>query len=151
MPLVSIIMGVYNCKSKKKLQKSVQSIINQTFTDWEFIICDDGSTDNTLQILKEIEKMDSRIKVYHYDNNVSLGNALNVCISHSDSKFIARQDDDDISLPNRLEKEFDFMQKHTDYSMVGTCASIFDENGLWGHYGVPKKPNKKSFLKNIRM
>ena len=69
MVKVSVIMGVYNCKDKKMLKKSIDSIINQTYSNWEYIICNDGSTDNTLEELNKIVQVDSRIKVISYDKN----------------------------------------------------------------------------------
>ena len=72
MPKISVIMGVYNCKNIDALYRSVQSIINQTYKDWEFIICDDGSTDNTLNILKNVADLDKRIKIVGYEENKGL-------------------------------------------------------------------------------
>ena len=69
MALVSVIMGVYNCKDYEVLENSINSIINQSFTDWEFIICNDGSTNDTLQEIKKYEKIDNRIKVVSYKEN----------------------------------------------------------------------------------
>ena len=66
---VSVIMGVYNCKNEELLKKSVDSIINQTYKNWEFIICNDGSTNNTLEMLNEIAQKDSRIKIISYSTN----------------------------------------------------------------------------------
>ena len=83
MPKVSVIMGVYNCKDVNLLYKSVNSIIEQTFTEWEFIICNDGSTDDTLTKLLELEKLDSRIKIISYSENKGLAYALNECIKFS--------------------------------------------------------------------
>ena len=73
MARVSVIMGVYNCKNPQLLKKSVDSIIKQTFTDWEFIICNDGSTDDTLQLLNEVAQSDSRIKVISYQQGRGAG------------------------------------------------------------------------------
>ena len=131
MPKVSIIMGVYNCKNIDELTRSVQSIVNQTFCDWEFIICNDGSTDHTLEILMSLKQMDSRIKVITYENNKGLANALNACIEISAGKYIARQDEDDISNPNRIERQVDYLDKHNDVSIVGSNAIVFDDNGEW--------------------
>ena len=74
---VSVIMGVYNCKNEELLRKSVDSIINQTYKNWEFIICNDGSTNNTLEMLNEIAKKDPRIKIISYSTNKGLNYALN--------------------------------------------------------------------------
>ena len=81
---VSVIMGVYNCKNLNLLEKSVQSIINQTYKNWELLLCDDGSSDDTYEILKQIEKRDSRIKVLHYEKNQGLAFALNCCINEGE-------------------------------------------------------------------
>ena len=69
MASISILMGIYNCKNKSFLEKSINSILAQTYTDWELIICDDGSTDDTFEFVKELEKKDSRIKVIGYHEN----------------------------------------------------------------------------------
>lgn len=146
MPRISVIMGVFNCKNEELLNKSVMSIINQTFTDWEFIICNDGSTDNTLLKLKKLEKLDSRIKVVSYDKNKGLANALNICISYAQGEYIARQDDDDISYPNRFEEQIKLLEKYSEYSIVGAEAEVFDDSGVWGEYKVEENPTKETFL-----
>ena len=148
MVKVSIIMGVYNCKDKSLLKNSVQSIINQTYTDWEFIICNDGSTDDTLNYLYEIEKLDNRIKVVSYKENKGLSYALNYSLKMASGEYIARQDDDDVSKPERLKKQVRFLDENREYAIVGTCADVFDNNGIWGEYTVPEKPQKGDFLWN---
>ena len=148
MPKVSIIMGVYNCKDYGLLRKSVESILQQTYEDYEFIICNDGSTNDTLEELNEIVQLDSRIKVVSNEKNRGLNHALNVCLAASQGKYIARQDDDDISKPERLEKQVKFLDENPEYAMVGTCADVFDDSGIWGEYRVPEKPRKSDFLWN---
>ena len=86
---VSVIMGVYNCKSVELLKKSVQSIIDQTYDDWEFIICDDGSTDDTRELLRKIEKVDKRIRVLSYDKNQGLSFALNTCLKEAKGNYLS--------------------------------------------------------------
>ena len=146
MPEISVIMGVYNCKDIRLLKKSVSSIINQTFTDWEFIICNDGSTDNTLNILKNIEKMDSRIRIISYETNMGLANALNHCINVARGNYIARQDDDDTSVSTRFEKQIAAFRDNPNIAIVGTFANVVDDNGVWGQFIVDEKPKKTSFL-----
>ncbi|MBO5469815.1 MAG: glycosyltransferase [Lachnospiraceae bacterium] len=146
MPEVSVIMGVYNCKDKDLLKKSILSVIAQTYKDWEFIICDDGSTDDTYLCLKEYEKMDDRIKIITYKKNRGLSYALNKCIQVSSGEYIVRQDDDDISYPSRLKKELDFIKNNPQYSIVGCIADVYDDNGIWGEYKLCEKPLKKTFL-----
>lgn len=142
-------MGVYNCKNKKELFNSVNSIINQTFEDWELIICNDGSDDNfTKTLLDEIKKLDRRIKCIEYEQNQGLAYALNECINFSNGEFIARQDDDDISNPQRLEKQIKYLENNTNIALVGTNATIYNSTGIWGRMNVPKYPNKRDFLWN---
>ena len=148
MPKVSVIMGVYNNKNNVLLEKSIDSIINQTFDDWEFLICNDGSTDDTLSQLERITKKDNRITILSYNQNKGLNYALNTCLQQAKGEYIARQDDDDISKPERIQKEVDFLDDNPDYVLVGTCADVFDDSGIWGRYDVPEKPEKKDFYWN---
>lgn len=149
MPTVSIIMGVYNCKRPDLLDKSIKSIINQTYTDWEFIICNDGSTDGkTLDLIRQYKKEDSRIKIISYDKNRGLCNALNTCLKKSLGRYIARQDDDDVSKPDRLEKLVAYADMYPEYAIIGSTAVVTDDRGVWGKYPLEEKPTKKSFLWN---
>ncbi|CDK35865.1 glycosyltransferase [Ligilactobacillus salivarius] len=147
MPIISVIMGVYNCDNNSELIESIKSILNQSFKDLELIICDDGSTDDTYDRLLEISKIDSRIRIIGYKENKGLAYALNECIKVSRGKYIARQDSDDISLSDRLEKELRIIE-NKNVDIVGTCAVVFNKNGEWGHYNVPEYPEKKDFLWN---
>ena len=124
MPNVSIIMGVYNCKNYNLLRKSVESILQQTYKDYEFIICNDGSTNNTLEELKKIAQSDSRIKIISYEKNRGLNHALNECLAVSQGKYIARQDDDDVSKPERLKKQVQFLDENREYAIVGTYDGV---------------------------
>ena len=149
MPMVSVIMGVYNCENREEeLKRSVMSIVEQTYSDWEMLICNDGSTDTTFDLLNNIAKIDDRIRILSYSENKGLSYALNCCIRHSAGKYIARQDDDDISYPERLEKQILFMENHKEYSIIGTIADVYDKGGIWGEYLLEAKPTKKSFLWN---
>lgn len=148
MPKVSIIMGVYNCKNKKLLKKSIESIIDQTFSDWEFLICNDGSTDNTLNELRKLQLLDKRIRVISYQQNHGLSHALNILIREATGQYIARQDDDDYSYKDRLQKQVDFLDSHPEYAVVGTIADVFDLHGIWGEYKVVEKPIKETFYWN---
>lgn len=147
-PKVSVIMGVYNCKDFRLLKKSVDSIITQTFTDWEFIICNDGSTDLTLQKLNQIAQIDTRIKIISYKQNRGLAYALNQCIMASKGEYIARQDDDDISEPERFQEQVDMLDAYSEYAVVGTNARVFDDSGFWGEYTNVEFPDKNAFLWN---
>lgn len=147
-PLVSVIMGVYNCTKVNLLEKSINSIINQTYTNWELIICNDGSTNDTLAILQSMADIDNRIHILSYKQNVGLHFALNTCIKEARGKYLARQDDDDISEPARFEKQVNFLEYNMAFDIVGTTAKIYNDEGIWGEFGVPEYPSKKDFLWN---
>ena len=114
-PSLSVIMSVYNCE--EFLRKSIDSILNQTFTDFEFIIINDGSTDKSKSIIESYN--DSRIKLVNQKNR-GLVESLNRGIKLSRAKIIARMDADDISLPERLTKEYQWIEKDTNRALVST-------------------------------
>lgn len=122
MPRVSIIMGVYN--GFGRMDRSIQSIINQTYKDWEFIICDDGSTDDTYMKLQEYAALDNRIVVLKNAHNSGLAQSLNNCLSVAKGEYVARMDDDDYSHSERLEKEVYFLNQHPEYAIVALV-------GIW--------------------
>ena len=122
-PLISVVMSVYN--GEKYLEESIESILNQTYENFEFIIIDDGSTDNSLKILNEYKKSDSRIIIRNNYKNRGLIYSLNKGIKISKGKYIARMDADDISLLSRFEKQIDFMEKNVDITILSTGIEIF--------------------------
>ena len=145
-PLISVLMGVYNCAST--VEESVQSILNQTISDWELIICEDGSTDNTLEIVKRLQHQNpDRIILLENGQNCGLNYTLNRCLSAATGKYIARMDGDDISLPDRLEKQAAFLNEHPDIAIVGALMDAFDESGIWGRHTYPQNPTKADFLR----
>jgi glycosyltransferase EpsE len=149
-PSVSFIMGVYRCKDINILIASVKSIISQTYEDWEMLIVDDGSTDGgvTSESIKKAAALDHRIIPLSYQQNHGLAYALDYCLERARGQYIARQDDDDVSEPERLVREVSFLEKHPEYTLVGTNAALFDDNGIWGSLDMPEYPDKKSFLWN---
>lgn len=128
-PLVSVVMSVYN--GEKYLREAVDSILNQTFRDFEFIIINDGSTDNTLKILKTYR--DPRIVLISRKNK-GLVESLNEGIKKAKGKYIARQDADDISIKDRLRKQVDFIVSNTGTVLVGSSMVIKYNNKLVNHY-----------------
>ena len=140
MPSVSVIMGVYNGSSC--VEKAIESIINQTYTDWELVICDDGSSDGTLEKLLKYKEKDKRICVISNKSNKGLAVTLNNCLKHSQGKYIARMDDDDYSHSDRLMREVEFLETHSQYDIVSTSRNMVDEKGIWGNaidYGEKTK------------
>lgn len=148
--VVSFIMGVHQCKNLHNLEKSIQSIINQSFQQWELLVVDDGSEDNerTFDILQHYSQIDSRIKAFRYERNRGLAYALDYCLYRAKGKYIARQDDDDYSDPRRLKIQIDFLKKHQDIAICGTNATLFDEKGEWGFLHMPPQPQAHDFLWN---
>lgn len=138
---VSIVMGIYNCE--RYLAESIESILKQTYKDWELIMCDDGSVDNTVKIASDyVNKYPNKIKLLINEKNMGLNYTLNKCIENAKGEYIARQDGDDISLPTRLEKEMKFLTDNPEYSLVSSNMIFFDEKGDWGrshNYGELKK------------
>ena len=123
VPKVSVVMSVYN--GEKYLRESIESILNQTLSDFEFIIINDGSTDNSLDILKSYK--DDRIVIID-QKNTGLGKALNNGINESKGKYIARMDADDISMPERLKLQYEFLEKHPEFLPVGSNVEVIDED-----------------------
>lgn len=124
VPVISVVMSVYN--GSRFLRESIDSILSQSFKDFEFIIWNDGSSDNSEDIVKSYE--DPRIR-YFYHDNAGLGKALNLACREARGKYIARMDDDDISLPDRLKKEYEYLESHIDTVLVSSSAYYIDENG----------------------
>tara|TARA_B100001287_G_scaffold79897_1_gene66554 strand:+ start:1768 stop:2451 length:684 start_codon:yes stop_codon:yes gene_type:complete len=100
---VSVLMSCYN--SQATISKSIESILSQSYEDIELLICDDGSIDDTYKTIEEYSKADKRISIFKNEKNIGLTKSLNFLINKSDGEFIARQDDDDISLEQRIEKQ----------------------------------------------
>ena len=145
-PKVSIIMGVLNAEDR--VIEAIDSIRNQTFTDWEFIICDDGSTDNTYNILLEIAKQDGRIKPIKNKHNMGLTRTLNRCLEVAKGEYIARMDDDDFSYSNRLQIQVDFLDKQQEYAFISSSVDIYDGDKVVYQEEKKETPQKEDFLWN---
>ena len=126
MPLVSVIMPVYN--GEKYLAEAIDSILGQSFTDFEFLIVDDGSQDNSAEIIRSYEKRDRRIRFIQLERNMGAAAARNRGIAAATGKFITMMDCDDISLPERLQKQVDFMQSNPEIGAVGVCGQAVNED-----------------------
>lgn len=126
-PLVSIIMSAYN--AVEYLKTAIESVLGQTYPSFEFIIINDGSTDNTNLIIKEYADKDKRIRIIDHQKNRGLIASLNEGVEIASGEYIARQDADDISLPSRLEKQVRFLQKNNQIGMVGANYHVIDERG----------------------
>ncbi|MBU2540164.1 glycosyltransferase [Patescibacteria group bacterium] len=126
-PKVSVIMAVFN--GQQYVGEAIKNILEQTFKNFEFIIVNDGSTDKTEEILTNWEKKDSRIKIISNPSNIGLTKSLNKAIDVVQGKYIARQDADDISLPQRLEKQVVFLEDHLEIKVLGTFGYAINQEG----------------------
>ena len=119
---VSVVMPTYNTEVSI-LREAVNSILNQTFKDFEFIIIDDGSIDDSVAYLQSLQ--DKRIRLIRNPKNMGITKSLNIGLQAAQGKYIARMDSDDIALPTRLEEQFSFMEKHPGVFLVGSNVERF--------------------------
>ena len=124
-PTVTVLMPVYN--GARFLRESIESILNQTFNDFECLIIDDASTDTSREIIRSFT--DPRIKLIENANHCGLVKTLNRGLALAKGEYIARQDQDDISYPARLEKQVTFLNSHPQIVLLGTNIHNIDENG----------------------
>lgn len=132
-PDISVIMSVYN--GEAYLAEAVESVMNQTFKNWELIIINDCSTDSTAEILADLSSRDERVKIHPNEVNLRLPTSLNKAISLCEGKYIARMDADDVCLPDRLEKQFKFMEENPDVAL-SSCRFMTVKNGVYASGGA---------------
>ncbi len=126
MPSVSVIMPVYN--GERYLAEAIESILAQTFTDFELIIVDDGSRDRTAAIIRDFEKRDARVRPLRHEANRGHADARNTGIAAAAGEYITCMDSDDVSLPERLEQQLRFLEANPDISGLGVGCLYVDEN-----------------------
>lgn len=142
---ISVIMAVHNCE--KTVDKAIQSIMDQTYTDWVMIICDDGSTDNTLSVVKGYEeKYPDKFKVIQNEGNKKLPYSLNHCLKYVETELVARMDGDDWSTPERFEKQVAFLEANPDVVLVGTGVAVSDGVNQIGSIIKTPTPTKETML-----
>lgn len=140
-PEISIIMSVFN--GARYLDGSVSSILNQSFANFEFIIIDDASEDNSSSIIKKFASQDQRIKIIKNDRNLGLTCSLNRGLKIARGKYIARQDADDLSLPERLRVQYSYLENRLKIFLVGSSAVLIDGQGKKiGHCLKKDNPQK---------
>lgn len=145
MVKVSVIMGIYQCE--ETLKESLDSLIKQTFQDFEIILCDDKSSDRTYNVAKNYaDKYPDKIVLLRNHLNKGLAHSLNRCLDHAQGKYIARMDADDRSVETRIEEQLNFLDRHPYFAMVGSTALLFNEESVWGYRKVAEFPTKHDFL-----
>jgi glycosyltransferase involved in cell wall biosynthesis len=135
-PLISVCLAVYN--TEKYIAQAVESILNQTFEDFEFLIIDDGSTDKSPEILQSYAEQDQRIRFYHRENQ-GISKTRNQMLKQARGKFIAVMDADDIAYPERFEHQVKFLKNNPDVVCVGGAFEFIDEEGRFLHCLQPPK------------
>jgi glycosyltransferase involved in cell wall biosynthesis len=141
MPKVSVLMPMFN--SEKYISAAIESILKQTFKDFELIILNDGSTDGSKKIVESYS--DNRIRLIENTHNLGLARTRNILISEAKGEFMAWLDSDDIALPQRLEIQVDFLEKNLRHAMVASWARIIDSNNL------PTGKFVKSYIPNTNL
>ena len=137
--LVSVLMSVYN--GAPTLEKAAASVLAQTYRNLELILCDDASTDDTWRIMQRIAAQDARVTIFQNKTNRGLGASLNGCLSRAGGEYIARQDADDVSDPDRIERTMDFLlSSGAPYAACG--VRVFDDGGVWSTRQYPQKITK---------
>lgn len=144
-PTISIISGIFNCADT--LAEAIDSILAQTVTGWEWILCDDASSDNTYKIAQEYaDRYPGKFVLLKNEQNMGLNYTLNRCLEHAKGKYIARMDGDDVCLPERFAVELEALETNPDISIVSTDMEFFDETGTWGRISHPEYPKNMDFL-----
>lgn len=126
-PQVTVLMGVYN--ARRYVEVAIRSILDQTFSDFEFLIVDDASTDGSDDLIRTIATQDTRVRFVRLDTNVGLGEVLNRGVREARGQYIARMDADDISVRDRLEVQLDYFARHPEIDVVGSYAIDVAEDG----------------------
>jgi len=142
---ISVIMGIYNCADT--LPEAIESILSQTCSDWQLIMCDDGSADHTYAVADQYRRAyPDQIVLLKNEQNLGLNATLNRCLAAAEGDYIARMDGDDISLPDRFEKEIAVLDSMPEIAIVSTAMIYFDESGEWGRCSVNSRPQPDTFL-----
>ena len=143
-PLISVLMGIYNCADT--LPVAIDSILNQTVQDFELILCEDGSSDDTYAVAADYQRRyPDKIVLLKNEHNLGLNLTLNRCLAVAKGEFIARMDGDDVCDPTRFEKELAVLRSRPDVAFVGTTMYLFDDNGIWGITRPLAEPKPKTF------
>lgn len=146
-PLISVLMGVYYQKPDISfLERSVLSILDQTFSDLELLICDDGSAASASRYLDSLIQQDDRIRLIRPGRCFHLAEKLNACLAEARGTFLARMDDDDYSYPERFSKQVDALKSHSEIAFIGTNAQLFCNGKPAGKRALPEWPNIDDFL-----
>lgn len=140
---ISVIMAFYNCEAT--LAEAIDSLYKQSCQCFKLILCDDASTDDGYEIAKCYAEKHNNIILLKNEKNLKLAASLNRCLEYADTEYTARMDADDLSLPERFEKQVEFLDNHPEFAIVSSPMIYFDKNGDWGTGSCKAEPDKNSF------
>lgn len=147
-PVVSVIMAVFNCAST--LPNALKSIEEQTFSNWELVVCDDASDDDSLAVLEEFaQRYPDRVTLLRNEVNLKLPISLNRCLQRVRGEYVARMDGDDLSMPERFERQVGYLRAHPEVDLVGTAMRRFDETGLADIVELAPRPDRYSMRTGV--
>ena len=135
-PRVSVITAAYN--AERWLEECLASLSQQTFGDWEAVICDDGSTDGTWNVMEAFARKEPRLRLLKNERNLGNGPSSNRCLEVAGGEFVAIQDADDVSSPDRLAAQVDFLDQHPEFAFISSGMFLFDDRGTYAQ----RHPNK---------
>lgn len=145
-PIISVLMGVYYRSAETTLlERSITSILTQSMSDFELLICDDGSSPEAAALLNHLAEMDSRIRLIRRGNSFSLPSKLNACLEEARGTYIARMDDDDYAYPLRFEKQLAYLDCHPEISFVGSNVTLIRGGKPAGKRCLPPSPEVRDF------
>lgn len=146
-PLVSVLMGtLYRQIDTALLERSITSILVQSYPNFEFLICDDGSTTEAVELIDRFAEKDQRIRPVRIGSLFDLARKLNICLKESKGTLIARMDDDDYSRQDRFEKQIIWMERHPEISFLGSNVALYQEKRRIGIRRLPGFPTETDFL-----
>ena len=146
-PEISVLMGVYYQRDNLDfLRRSMRSIMRQNYVNYEFLICDDGSSRMAQSCIREFAAEDSRIRIIERRNSFTLSAKLNACLWEAKGSFIARMDDDDCSHADRFEKQLSYLKENPDIDICGSNVELWENGCRIGVRTMPERPDVKDFL-----
>jgi glycosyltransferase involved in cell wall biosynthesis len=146
-PMISVLMGIYYRREDTGLlHRSIRSILAQTYSNLEMIICDDGSTEAAQKVIQQYAGKDPRIHLVRNGNLITLPQKLNACLHQAKGEFLARMDDDDYARVDRLDKQMDFLLRHPNVSFVGSNVNLYCGGKAVGIRKLPENPVIQDFL-----
>lgn len=144
-PRISVLMAIYNCADT--LEEALNSLIKQTYQNYKVILCDDCSTDKTYEVAERfISKYPDKFILIKNEKNMKLPYSLNRCLEYADTEYVARMDGDDLSKPERFQKEIEFLDSYPEFALVSCPMEYFDEKGIFMVGKATLNPSKKNFI-----